>query len=510
MPRKKQVKENLNIIIPREKIFEYKQIFKMLDLNKTGEIITNDFIKMRQIFCYPIDEKNMNNIINKIDTDGKGKLNFNEFIKLIQKQIEYVNQTNEKMLLKSFKQELKNKFLGNKRKRSYTPKDINIQLSKKNHLLNADCADLVDDIFSRKEEESDLGTSFSSNSFYEKFRKDRVENELNKNKLKKVDSIFEEDEKNNIFESISKKSKNDIKILPIKLINKVEQKSNKNIFKVIKDEKESYSRQNSINTFKIGTNIESSSKKVHVNSVYNPAEDSSLSFESNVDSTNTFKNKTKIKINKISKTRRNNINKSFTKENKNIEEKLCINNISCNQENKYSRKDIPNKIILNTCNPINNNNISNLQEDSLFETDVNNVFNFDEQYKENQYNNIFSFGYYEIDEENNNKERQKYTKSTKQKGQKKIEILNTLELHYTKSRRKEKVISNSNEIPYSIIIDKNNLNMNEIIISPEIINISEEDSDCYINIDPYINKKENFKRKSKRNILLYFYRILFA
>ena len=135
MRRKGPIKQNKNIKIPKEKLTEYKEIFNMLDTSKTGEISINYFIKLRQIFCYPINEENMNDIINKIDIDGKGKLDFKKFIELIQKQIEYVNKTNELTLLKSYKEELNNKFLGNKRKRGKTSRDKIINFSKKNIFL---------------------------------------------------------------------------------------------------------------------------------------------------------------------------------------------------------------------------------------------------------------------------------------------------------------------------------------------------------------------------------------
>ena len=228
MRRKGPIKQNKNIKIPKEKLTEYKEIFNMLDTSKTGEISINYFIKLRQIFCYPINEENMNDIINKIDIDGKGKLDFKKFIELIQKQIEYVNKTNELTLLKSYKEELNNKFLGNKRKRGQTSSDNIINFSKEKNLFDSDFVDFVDELYNRKDfqvEESDLGTSFSSDGFFNKNKIMENGNTLYNEKLKQSEPKSTEEDKGNNIKTINKTKIKKNK--DIKLISKNKQKKRK-------------------------------------------------------------------------------------------------------------------------------------------------------------------------------------------------------------------------------------------------------------------------------------------
>lgn len=476
----------------------------MLDISKTGEISINYFIKLRQIFCYPINEENMNDIINRIDIDGKGKLDFKKFTELIQKQIEYVNKTDEITLLKSYKEELNNKFLGNKRKRGKTSRDKIINFSKKKHLFDSDFVDYVDELYKRKDfqvEESDLGTSFSSDCFFNKNKIMENGSTLYNEKLKQSEPKSTEEDKGNNIKTINKtKIKNNKKI---KLISKNKQKKKKNIFKIIKFPNEEKMNNKTNNLINIPSNIESDINKVQINNVNN-TEESFLSFESNIDYVNTFKNRTKENTIQALNNKKDNNNKLFTSENLNTknEEKLSINKISCNQDNKFSQKNICNNIILNSYNPSSNNN-NKLQSDYSFEVDVNNTFDLDELYKENCFNNIFSFGFNEINEEKNNNEISEKRKIKKKYKSKKIQILSTFELLYRRNKRKEKIIKKVTEIPYSIIIDKNALNLEEISqISPEIINIS-EDSDCCVKIDvPNVRKKRNFKEKDNNDINL--------
>ena len=505
MRRKGPIKQNKNIKIPKEKLTEYKEIFNMLDTSKTGEISINYFIKLRQIFCYPINEENMNDIINKIDIDGKGKLDFKKFIELIQKQIEYVNKTNELTLLKSYKEELNNKFLGNKRKRGQTSSDNIINFSKEKNLFDSDFVDFVDELYNRKDfqvEESDLGTSFSSDGFFNKNKIMENGNTLYNEKLKQSEPKSTEEDKGNNIKTINKTNIKNNKI--IKLISKNKQKKRKNLFKIIKFPNEEKMNNKTNNLINIPSNIESDFNKVQINSVNN-TEESFLSFESNIDYVNTFKNRAKENTIQALNNKKDINNKLFTSENLNTknEEKLSINKISSNQDNKFSQKNICNNIILNSYNPSSDNN-NKLQSDYSFEADVNNTLDLDELFKGNSFNNIFSFGFNEINEERNNNENSEKCKIKKKYKSKKIQILSRFELLYRRNKRKEKIIKKVTEIPYSIIIDKNVLNLEEISqFSPEIINISEDsdsDSDCYI--VPNVRKKRNFKEKDNNDINL--------
>ena len=103
MPRKEVVTWTRKLDIPEEKIAEYKEAFDMFDKNKKGTISADDITKIMKNFGYPISIKEVKGMIAEIDTTGDGELDFEEFVTLMQKQIQYIDETDEDIVLRAFK-----------------------------------------------------------------------------------------------------------------------------------------------------------------------------------------------------------------------------------------------------------------------------------------------------------------------------------------------------------------------------------------------------------------------
>ena len=54
-------------------------------------------------FGYPISRKEVEGMIAEIDTSDDGELDFEEFVTLIQKSTQYIDETDEDLVLRAFK-----------------------------------------------------------------------------------------------------------------------------------------------------------------------------------------------------------------------------------------------------------------------------------------------------------------------------------------------------------------------------------------------------------------------
>ena len=101
---KKEVVTYTRILdIPEEKIAEYKEAFDMFDKSHKGTISASDITKIMKNFGYPISRKEVEGMIAEIDTSGDGELDFEEFVTLMQKQTQYIDESDEDMVLRAFK-----------------------------------------------------------------------------------------------------------------------------------------------------------------------------------------------------------------------------------------------------------------------------------------------------------------------------------------------------------------------------------------------------------------------
>ena len=103
MPRKEVVTWTRKLDIPEEKIAEYKEAFDMFDRDKQGTISCDEIYKIMKNFGYPISRKEVEGMIAEIDTSGDGELDFEEFVTLMQKSTQYIDETDEDLVLRAFK-----------------------------------------------------------------------------------------------------------------------------------------------------------------------------------------------------------------------------------------------------------------------------------------------------------------------------------------------------------------------------------------------------------------------
>ena len=89
--------------IPEDKIAEYKEAFDMFDKDGSGTIDVGEIVKIMKNFGYPIKKSEAQRMISEIDDNGDGELDFEEFVTLREKQTNYVDQTEEELVLTAFK-----------------------------------------------------------------------------------------------------------------------------------------------------------------------------------------------------------------------------------------------------------------------------------------------------------------------------------------------------------------------------------------------------------------------
>ena len=89
--------------IPEDKIAEYKEAFDMFDKDGSGTIDVGEIVKIMKNFGYPIKKSEAQRMISEIDDNGDGELDFEEFVTLMEKQTNYIDQTEEELVLAAFK-----------------------------------------------------------------------------------------------------------------------------------------------------------------------------------------------------------------------------------------------------------------------------------------------------------------------------------------------------------------------------------------------------------------------
>eukprot|EP00794_Sanderia_malayensis_P020287 gene20286-22273_t len=99
--RKRAVKQIMSERLPEEQIIEYNDAFQAFDKDANGFITTKELKSlMRCLGCNPTDSE-LQQIINEVDADGNGKIDFPEFVQLMEKMTKPKDE--EKAALDAFR-----------------------------------------------------------------------------------------------------------------------------------------------------------------------------------------------------------------------------------------------------------------------------------------------------------------------------------------------------------------------------------------------------------------------
>ena len=69
----------------------------------SGTISVTEIVKIMKNFGYPIKKAEAQKMIQDIDDNGDGEIDFEEFVTLMEKQTNYVEETDEELVLRAFK-----------------------------------------------------------------------------------------------------------------------------------------------------------------------------------------------------------------------------------------------------------------------------------------------------------------------------------------------------------------------------------------------------------------------
>ena len=97
MPKKEVITYTKKLDIPEDKIAEYKEAFDMFDKDGSGTISVIEIVKIMKNFGYPIKKAEAQQMIADIDDNGDGELDFEEFVTLMEKQTNYVDESEEEL-----------------------------------------------------------------------------------------------------------------------------------------------------------------------------------------------------------------------------------------------------------------------------------------------------------------------------------------------------------------------------------------------------------------------------
>ena len=103
MPKREVVTYTKVLDIPEDKIAEYKEAFDMFDKDGSGTISVNEIVKIMKNFGYPIKKSEAQKMISDIDDNSDGEIDFEEFVTLMEKQTNTVEETEEELVLRAFK-----------------------------------------------------------------------------------------------------------------------------------------------------------------------------------------------------------------------------------------------------------------------------------------------------------------------------------------------------------------------------------------------------------------------
>jgi hypothetical protein len=155
-------------------------------------------------------------MINEIDQNRKGKIDFKKFIDFMKLQIQYMDENDEDTVFSSFKEQFKNEFLGNKRKREKISSNNISRYEDESDLSMLDSTfrsedakgNIIIELEESQEDKTNKGKKVKSRKFGNEDNISHNSNNSNyKNKNNKIDSDKDdEDNKSEYF--YYKKSRN--------------------------------------------------------------------------------------------------------------------------------------------------------------------------------------------------------------------------------------------------------------------------------------------------------------
>lgn len=88
--------------IPEERLAEFKDAFDMYDKDKSGNISVKELCQLFKTLGHSIPETEIRDLVDSVDTSGKGEITFDEFVTLLLK-VESQNETEEEEVIRAFK-----------------------------------------------------------------------------------------------------------------------------------------------------------------------------------------------------------------------------------------------------------------------------------------------------------------------------------------------------------------------------------------------------------------------
>ena len=481
------------IKFPKSKINEYRDVFKILDKNKKGIISLNDILKMKSIFSYPIGCEEIEKMVLEINKKGErmdGGLDFKAFIELMKRQIQYIDENDEDMIFKSFKEQFKTELLGRKRKREIIYSYENSKIENESEISNYD-----------------LNSKNSIEIEKSKLNFNLIENKNKNKKTKSKDfntqiNIFSKLKNINIMipRQVNENNKNDLGNKNYMLNNKTTKRERENKLKEnsrqkinVKFENES---KNTLEIYKrslskeLVSQIESKDKnKSPINKRLNSRKNNSFSLQNKKTKSssrnsskynfrkskrNNSKNKLNICLPKKSPYSGYSINSRLDRTpliNVQKKKKNLVNNCSDNILSEIKEKLI-NKGIKTKRSKRKNSKKKNAQAVKLRKIVNKNFYGPNSSYKDlissicssdniTTENKSLILNEIEIkkDKSLNISKDKTLNKIPEKIINKNITLLYNFEIEYARNKQKEKIIKKVSEIPHSIIIQKNALNL---------------------------------------------------
>ena len=87
--------------LTKEQISEFREAFSMFDKDKDGSITEKELLKVMRSLGQNPTEAEMRNMINDVDIDGSGNIDFKEFLIMMAKKMKDNNEEEE--LIEAFK-----------------------------------------------------------------------------------------------------------------------------------------------------------------------------------------------------------------------------------------------------------------------------------------------------------------------------------------------------------------------------------------------------------------------